>query len=107
MKIRTKLMVAFALILILPSVAIGWMSYQTARNEVHEQLIYSAEQSIKFLDSQITEMISTKIIEMNYLASVIEDSMVDGFDSPDIRRVLDQFIATHPDSNALLQAFLT
>lgn len=97
MKIRTKLMISFALILIIPAIAIGWTSYQTARNEIHEQLIYSAEQSVKFLDSQITDMISKKIVDIDYLASALDESMVDGFESPEVRRVLDQFIATHPD----------
>src|SRR5690606_11532608 len=95
--IRTKLMISFALILIIPAIAIGWTSYQTARNEIHEQLIYSAEQSVKFLDSQITDMISKKIVDIDYLASALDESMVDGFESPEVRRVLDQFIATHPD----------
>jgi len=97
MKIRTKLMMAFSIILLLPSLAIGWTSYQTARNEIHEELLNNAEQSIRFLDQQITDLMSKKIVDMEYLAKVIRADMVDGFESPEIRTILDQFMGTHPD----------
>lgn len=90
-------MIAFAIILIIPTVAIGWTSYQTAKSKIHDELLINTTRNIGFLDNQITELITLKILDMNYLSSTINAGMIDGFESVTIREKLDQFIALHPD----------
>lgn len=77
MKIRTKLLISFAVILLMPSIAIGWSSYQTAKNKLHEELMHSAQQNVEFFNHQITELISAKINEMDYFSANINAGMVD------------------------------
>ena len=46
--LKTKLLVSFIIILILPSIVIGWTSYQQAKTNFNETILNSAKDNIKF-----------------------------------------------------------
>ncbi|QGQ99219.1 hypothetical protein EHS13_32265 [Paenibacillus psychroresistens] len=43
--VKNKLIVAFTLILLLPSISLGWFSYHTAQNKLSDSLLTAAKQS--------------------------------------------------------------
>ncbi len=45
--LKTKLLVSFIIILILPSIVIGWTSYQQAKTNFNETILNSAKDNIK------------------------------------------------------------
>ncbi|WP_438348542.1 methyl-accepting chemotaxis protein [Paenibacillus sp. FA6] len=94
--IKTRLILAFIAILLLPSVLIGWFSYQKAAASVTHQIISNAEQAVKFSDIQITELMSSAIADKEYLSNRIHSAMIEGPESPQIQVVLDQYMNLHP-----------
>ncbi|PGE96009.1 chemotaxis protein, partial [Bacillus pseudomycoides] len=53
--LKTKLLVSFVIILILPSIVIGWTSYQQAKTNFNETILNSAKDNIKILDNVINK----------------------------------------------------
>lgn len=58
--LKTKLLVSFIIILILPSIVIGWTSYQQAKTNFNETILNSAKDNIKILDNVINKELDSK-----------------------------------------------
>lgn len=58
--LKTKLLVSFVIILILPSIVIGWTSYQQAKTNFNETILNSAKDNIKILDNVINKELDSK-----------------------------------------------
>lgn len=92
--IRTKLISAFALILIIPTVSIGLLSYISAKNAVESQIIGEATDSIEVLNTTIESTLSAKIHDIKSLSEQIQFA---GNESKDLRRKLAQYAELHPE----------
>ncbi|WOV85936.1 methyl-accepting chemotaxis protein [Sporosarcina jeotgali] len=95
--IRTKLIVVFALILIVPSVSVGWLSYTSAKNAVEKQIITEAKDSTETLNTIINQTISAKIHDIETLSKQVQKSQYDGNESPELRKKLEQYTTLHPE----------
>lgn len=58
--LKTKLLVSFIIILVLPSIVIGWTSYQQAKTNFNETILNSAKDNIKILDNVINKELDSK-----------------------------------------------
>lgn len=96
--IRNQLIVAFALILLGPSLVIGVSMYDKAKEEVQDHLIASATQSVQTANLFISNAIATKMHDAEYLSSVFNSSMIDGRLSPEIVPKLAQYLGEHPEA---------
>lgn len=69
--LKTKLLVSFVIVLILPSIVIGWTSYQQAKTNFNETISQTAKDNIKILDNVINKELDSKkqmqFILRNYL----------------------------------------
>lgn len=95
--IRTKLIAAFALILIIPSVSIGYLSYTSAKNAVENQIMGEATNNIEILNTTIDNTIAPKIHDIERLSGKITSSQYDGNESPELRSKLAQYADLHPE----------
>ncbi|MNH90665.1 Methyl-accepting chemotaxis protein McpA [compost metagenome] len=93
--IKTRLILAFLAILIVPCISIGWISYQTAATQVTNQIMANATESVQAANNEITDLIASAISDMDYLASRVHSDMIDGTNSPQIRSVLDPYKSVH------------
>lgn len=66
--VRVKLIIAFLLILLLPSLAIGGFSYLTAKNQVDAQLQSLTETDIKLVSHIVDQYIQGKMDDVNQLS---------------------------------------
>jgi methyl-accepting chemotaxis protein len=101
MTIKNRLIIAFLAILILPCAAIGWFSYNEAKNQVTAQIDQNASQSVQFVNSQINELMSSSLSDMDFLAKTINKGMVDGAANPKLRVLLDPLKAVKPEYDNL------
>ena len=69
--IRTKLLSTFLIILIVPSLLIGIVSYDAAKEEISDQVMNAASTNIQVIDDEINQLINQKAETLNYLATVI------------------------------------
>lgn len=94
--IQTRLIAAFLVILILPCSVVGWFSYLEARQQVEDQIMQSASQSVQSANHEINTLISKSLSDMDYLAQKINGQMVDGTASPQVRAILEPYKAINP-----------
>lgn len=95
--IRTKLISAFAVILIIPAISIGFLSYNSAKSAVESQIMGEATDNIGILNTTIDNTIGPKIHDIETLSGQITSSQYDGNESPDLRSKLAQYADLHPE----------
>ncbi|WP_046173488.1 methyl-accepting chemotaxis protein [Domibacillus indicus] len=95
--IRKKLILSFLALLLIPSGLIGYLSYQSAKNEMEKQLIDSADESVMTLDRLITDNVNMKTHDAGVYSELVSKKDIAGEESPALRRRLDQYAKLHPD----------
>jgi methyl-accepting chemotaxis protein len=94
--IRTKLIFAFAIILLLPSLVIGGTSYERAKGKVKEKIVQSAQGNVELLDKFITRTIEPAIKEVEYLANTLEDASIPNAE-PIVKQKIEAYQVLHPE----------
>ncbi|WP_373229818.1 PAS domain S-box protein [Cohnella sp.] len=103
--VKNKLVLAFAIILLLPSAAIGWISYTTAKDKVDDQMKRAASEDVNLLNETITQIINAKISEVNILSEEISLGSTgsnQGIDDPKVKEKLDRFLRYHPELEGII-----
>lgn len=98
--IKTKLILAFAVILLIPSLCIGWFAYKTAYDRVEETMLGNANESVVMLDHILNQVIVDTQKNVDFMASRIALGGVgatQGDEDPMIRTMLDAYKKTHAD----------
>ncbi|MGE7945347.1 methyl-accepting chemotaxis protein [Lysinibacillus sp. NPDC093688] len=71
---KGKLYTLFALILLIPVISVGSLSYLSAKNSIKEEILFSADESVGILNTLIDSAISTKINEVATFSEEINSS---------------------------------
>lgn len=87
--IRNRLIIAFLLVLLLPTITLGYFSNLKAEHEIDNLILDSTRQTVTIIDTQINSLISTTLEDLDYLSKNIKGEMVDGLESPELRKVLE------------------
>ncbi|MBA4533270.1 methyl-accepting chemotaxis protein [Brevibacillus halotolerans] len=95
--IRRKLIFSFALILIIPSIVIGMMSYQVAADKMEEEINNFGIRSVNMLDQIINDTIDPKIHDITYFSKQITEPLLQGGLQAPIRERLKQYYALHSE----------
>lgn len=98
--LKMKLIVSFAVVLLLPGILIGYISYDTAKAKVGDQLFRSADENVGLLDQFITETISSRVKDLTYMSQLIRKGELEG-KAPDVYRYLDDYQKLHPEINTI------
>ncbi|MBO2536336.1 methyl-accepting chemotaxis protein [Rummeliibacillus suwonensis] len=97
-KLRSKLICAFLVILIIPSTVLSVISYSSTKNQIEEDQINSAKVNINLLNTQITNTIQAKTHDVEYFSKKITSSTLDISKDSDLRKILDQYVNEHPEA---------
>ncbi|WP_027417745.1 methyl-accepting chemotaxis protein [Aneurinibacillus terranovensis] len=93
--IRSKLILAFALTLLIPSLVIGLISFDTAKNKVGEQMLSTVKGSVQLLNDLITNTIDPENKDVEYLSNIA--TVTPQGENPALRQQLDRFSSIHPE----------
>ncbi|ENH98041.1 methyl-accepting chemotaxis protein [Gracilibacillus halophilus YIM-C55.5] len=94
--LRTKLMVAFLAILIIPSTIIGYFSYVTAKDEVHNQISNGAKSSLTLVESNTEQFINMATKNLNVLTDSLSMYSIPD-DEVDITSLMDYYVTSNED----------
>ncbi|GMA50695.1 putative methyl-accepting chemotaxis protein [Alicyclobacillus contaminans] len=89
--LKVKLSIAFAGVLILPTVAVGVFSYRTASTNTHQQILQSADQSVAMANQLVEETFTSKEQDIDNLAESVSSLE----NQTDIFTVLNRYQTTH------------
>ncbi|OPA73568.1 chemotaxis protein [Paenibacillus selenitireducens] len=98
---KTKLLSTFVLILVVPSMMIGILAYNQAHTEMDKQIMLSAANNVKLIDSIISSNIQPKMDDVDYLSKKIQSSMYKGQDSPEVSSYFDTYMGMHPEASII------
>ncbi|MBR2565865.1 MAG: methyl-accepting chemotaxis protein [Paenibacillus sp.] len=97
--IRNKMLVSFLLVLLLPSLAISFVTLYISENTVQRQLNDSALQSVSTANKIVESQINSRIYDINYFADSLDPALVKGEDdSTELQAKLAQYLGLHPDA---------
>ncbi|ATP40612.1 chemotaxis protein [Solibacillus sp. R5-41] len=94
--LKNKLYIAFALVLVIPVVLVGSLSYLAAKDSIEEEILQSANQSIGVLNKLIDKTISEKINDIDVFSEEINSSMYEQGEVA-LRTSLQQYFKRNPD----------
>lgn len=97
LSMKGKLLTSFVAILLVPTLAVGGISYQTTKNKVEQQMIQGASENVALLDQIVNKAIEPVMKDVDYLSQRIRSKDFHGAESPLVREQLDQFQALHPE----------
>ncbi|MFC4402517.1 methyl-accepting chemotaxis protein [Gracilibacillus xinjiangensis] len=89
LSIKNRLIFSFLIILLLPTAILGYFSFQKSNQELTKQIVENSKQSVEFIDNELDTLIQTSFEDLDYLSKTLTDDMVEGFESPAIREVID------------------
>lgn len=99
--IRMKLMTTYLLVLLVPSIIIGWQTYQSASSKVEDQLANNAAESVEAVNQIVNANIQSKIDDITYFAGQIAADTVNkeagGNGQASVSARLKEYAALHPD----------
>ncbi|MBB5172523.1 methyl-accepting chemotaxis protein [Texcoconibacillus texcoconensis] len=75
--IKNKLIIAFLVVLIIPTVLVGWFSYNSSYDEVERVILDSAETSVNQLDNSIDDLFGPIFAQVEEYATEIDSTMYD------------------------------
>lgn len=99
--LKTKLLVSFIIILILPSIVIGWTSYQQAKTNFNETILNSAKDNIKILDNVINKELDSKKVDATYFTKLFTQSSYHADQIQNIQNKLEEYNKLHPEMEAI------
>ncbi|MFJ8259233.1 methyl-accepting chemotaxis protein [Peribacillus asahii] len=99
--LRSKLIISFAFILIIPSISIGLLAYSSAKTAVEKEMMDSSDGKLALLNSTINNTIKPKINDINYFSENITSNMYKGIRSPELRQKFAQYAILHPEATSI------
>ncbi|GAA4708164.1 methyl-accepting chemotaxis protein [Brevibacillus fulvus] len=101
--VRKKLILVFVLALLLPSLAVAFGSYQTAKQKIDEKMMEATEQNVTLLNQVFTQFLESGIKEVGTLAQSIDTRLIQATPgsnkgiSPEVDGMLRTFKMNHPE----------
>lgn len=94
--LRTKLIIAFAAMLVLPTVVIGVLSYDTAKEEMEHKLMDSTKEDVRVLNNILNNEIEPKLADALYFTKKFSKENYSGEGKIALVKEFDQYKALHP-----------
>ncbi|MBP1905463.1 methyl-accepting chemotaxis protein [Paenibacillus turicensis] len=98
--IKTKLIASLLIVLLIPSGLIGYVSYQSAKDEVRKQMTEAIENSMKLVQEQIKQYITAVINNGMLFATEFDESDPRGGDEVQAR--LDTILKAHSELDGII-----
>nr|WP_084786584.1 methyl-accepting chemotaxis protein [Bacillus tuaregi] len=89
--IRTKLTSAFSLILIIPILIVGGLSYVTAKNTVQDEILAGIDENLNLVNSSINQVIEAKAKNVEYFAENAPTSFDEESTATDLLQRFEQY----------------
>nr|WP_106783014.1 methyl-accepting chemotaxis protein [Lysinibacillus timonensis] len=99
--LKPKLIIAFAFILIIPSVLIGIGSFTSAKQTIQNELLSSIDDNLDILNLTIDGAFKPKLNDSNILASQFNATNVQDENKEEVNRIFEQYIELHPEVEAI------
>lgn len=101
LSLRKKLIFAFLVILLIPALLIGYTSFKSTKSQILKEQEASATESVKMLNTNITNLIAPKIHDIEYFAKKLNLSYLQPENRDELNNLFQEYIHTHPEVELL------
>jgi methyl-accepting chemotaxis protein len=98
LNMRAKLLLSFAALILIPTISIGTISYDTAKNKVENQIMQTAATEVKFLNQELEILIESKVSDINHLSDVLSAGKEGDQNNTSFQQVIAQYANMHKDT---------
>lgn len=95
--LKPKLIISFAVILIIPSILIGTISFITAQKAIQDELLSVSEDNVKMLNQSIDRAINSKVTDLNKITSQFNAPDFPLENNQKVHRIFAQYLELHPE----------
>lgn len=99
--LKVKLIVAFLIVLVIPALVIGTLSFVTAKNAVKEEMLKGFSENVKLLNNIIDSTIETKIDDINAFSEKINANAYQEDNVLDLRLELNKYASEHAEAQSI------
>lgn len=100
MSLTRKLILSFAMILLIPSLLIGAAAYMTAKDQLKKELRLTADQNVAMMSSSLDQYVRMEMSNVDGLARLLASISIDQKDTH-TRELIDAFTSNHPELELL------
>ncbi|MEK4872697.1 methyl-accepting chemotaxis protein [Niallia sp. FSL W8-1348] len=100
-KLKTKMIISFALILIIPSLIISTFSYIKARNEMENQFLNTSHENVKIVDNIIRNTLGTSIYQTVIYSEKIKFDEQSEESNTTVRTEFDKYMELNPEIDSV------
>ncbi|PLR85151.1 chemotaxis protein [Bacillus sp. V33-4] len=97
LNIKNKLIIAFSLVLLIPTIAIGLISYQSAKSKVEGQILNAASENVKLINQNVTLFFEDKMKVVDYLSGSFTNDQFDQSQITNTTKKLVDFSEVYPE----------
>lgn len=97
LSIKNKLTTVFIVILLVPTLSVGWFSFSSAKQQILEQQESYAKSSTEILNSSISNNLNAKINDLDYLVERLSKLPLKTNKESEVRSVLNEYVHSHGD----------
>jgi len=97
LSLRKKLIFSFLAMLIIPTLLIGIVSYQSAEKQISEEQQASATESVRMLNTNITNTIEPKVKDVQYFSNKLHQSYLQEGKTTELKSFFHEYMNMHPE----------
>ncbi|TSI11036.1 methyl-accepting chemotaxis protein [Lysinibacillus sp. BW-2-10] len=99
--LKTKLIITFSAVLIIPAIVIGILAYSAAKNAVEHEILKGFSQTINVLNSSIDNLIQPKMNDVENYSNSITSNLYQGEESVELTDDFNRYIELHPEAKMI------
>jgi methyl-accepting chemotaxis protein len=99
--VKKRLFLSFAIILIIPGLIIGGVSYQTAKSKLAVQIQQTADQNVKLLNQTLDQVIRAKMLDVDYFSHRLNQADLQTKNGQAAREKLAYYSGLHPELQSI------
>ncbi|MEB2300540.1 methyl-accepting chemotaxis protein [Lysinibacillus xylanilyticus] len=97
LSLRKKLIFSFLAILLIPTLLIGIVSYQSAEKQISKEQQASATESVRMLNTNITNTIEPKVKDVQYFSNKLNQSYLQEGKITELKSLFREYMNMHPE----------
>ncbi|URJ46643.1 methyl-accepting chemotaxis protein [Paenibacillus polymyxa] len=98
---RTRLIISFLAVLLIPSLLIGYFSYQSASDQLAVQMTASMNTNLNLIRSNVNQYVAPIMKDLDVLTNEINSDSI-GTNQEALQKKLDVIVKAHPELDAAL-----
>ncbi|MEK3993319.1 methyl-accepting chemotaxis protein [Psychrobacillus sp. FSL K6-2365] len=95
--LKVKLFVSFLLVLMIPGIFIGYLSYSTAKESVVNEILDGIEENLNLLNISINNMIQSKLHDVDTFSQKVSSTQYNFDSNPELSTQFGQYMQLHPE----------